>query len=345
MLLSICTSDSTMAIAFRITFQAVMVLLLVFNYWNIRESCSASNFFEGATLRKDDVIIADDLKDIPIATIPKQQQQLKAVPQFGGTSWCPQAVCHSSPMCQPCKRRFLIIFTTGRSASTTLTWMLDSLPGVRMSGENHDILKKQYQLYQETFDEKDWERSVGKRTAFGRNEIPEGSLSCILHSTIELITPPVFPVKDVPKEESTIIGFKNIQSHIFEKPEEMETFVDFLKENLPCARFLVNYRSDIKALAKSFEKNFYWSGDIENRIREEIDSLKHLFELLGPEQAHLLDSAMWTKNVTVLNEALDWMGYSQSCHFSELLEFNTEEYKHTKTDFKDTSAMADCKRL
>lgn len=214
-----------------------------------------------------------------------------------------------------------------------------------MSGENHDILKKQYLFYQETFDEVHWGRSIGQKTAFGRNEIPEGSLSCILQNTMELITPPVFPVKDVPEEDSTIIGFKNIQSHIFENPEEMQTFVDFLKEHLPCARFLVNYRSDIQALAKSFEKNFQWSGEIEKGIQEEIDSLKRLYEQLGPEQAYLLDSDMWTKNVTVLNEALHWMGYSQSCNFPEVLEFNTKEYMHTKTEFKDTSAMTNCQRL
>jgi hypothetical protein len=57
-------------------------------------------------------------------------------------SWCPKAVCLNSDLCRPCQeRRFLILLATARSASTTLDFMLDSLPGVRMSGENNDELK------------------------------------------------------------------------------------------------------------------------------------------------------------------------------------------------------------
>ena len=53
--------------------------------------------------------------------------------------WCPLAACRDSLLCHPCRRRFLIIITLGRTASTTLTWMMDLLPGVRMGGENKAI--------------------------------------------------------------------------------------------------------------------------------------------------------------------------------------------------------------
>ena len=45
-------------------------------------------------------------------------------------SWCPRATCNNSPMCQPCKKRFLFIIATGRSGSTSLLSMLNYLPGV-----------------------------------------------------------------------------------------------------------------------------------------------------------------------------------------------------------------------
>jgi len=35
--------------------------------------------------------------------------------------WCPEAICFDSVLCEPCRRRFLIVLTTGRAASTTLT--------------------------------------------------------------------------------------------------------------------------------------------------------------------------------------------------------------------------------
>jgi len=45
-------------------------------------------------------------------------------------SWCPRATCNNSPLCQPCKKRFLFIIATGRSGSTSLLSMLNFLPGV-----------------------------------------------------------------------------------------------------------------------------------------------------------------------------------------------------------------------
>jgi len=45
-------------------------------------------------------------------------------------SYCPKAVCNNSPLCQPCKKRFLFIVATGRSGSTTLLHMLNYLPNV-----------------------------------------------------------------------------------------------------------------------------------------------------------------------------------------------------------------------
>lgn len=62
------------------------------------------------------------------------------------SSWCPSATCHNTDLCHPCDRRFLILLATGRSGSTSMMYMLDSLPGVRMSGENNAILNHLQQL-------------------------------------------------------------------------------------------------------------------------------------------------------------------------------------------------------
>jgi len=72
---------------------------------------------------------------------PKATKNSLPDTDFGGSPWCPNAICPNSDLCHPCRRRFLILIATGRSASTTLTYMLNSLPGIRMSGENNDELK------------------------------------------------------------------------------------------------------------------------------------------------------------------------------------------------------------
>lgn len=340
--MSSTTNDNMTSSLAKILFQVLVVVLLVANYWSIRESCTPSTF---STVTKDDL----DTRSSADAAIDRPDDKrdggLPVVMDFSGSSWCPKAICKSSPMCQPCKRRFLIIFSSGRSASTTLTWMMDSLPGVRMSGENNNLLRKQFSFYSGTFEAEHFEKGYGEKNAFGRNQILEGSLSCILQNAIELITPPEFPIQDQEEEQSTIVGFKTIRSHIAENNDNMQLFVDFLQEHLPCARYLVNYRSDIKAHIKSWGTNFNWTGDIAKEIQMENDNLMLLYSMLGPDQAYLLDSTKWTKNVTVLNEALGWLGYNSSCYFPEVLEFNTKQYMHTKTEFGDASIFSNCMRL
>ena len=67
--------------------------------------------------------------------------------------WCPHADCYNSPICTPCRRRFLLIIATGRSGSTTLLSMINQLPGVRLSGENKDALLSQMRFTDNFFKE------------------------------------------------------------------------------------------------------------------------------------------------------------------------------------------------
>jgi hypothetical protein len=138
-------------------------------------------------------------------------------------SWCPKAVCLNSDLCRPCQRRFLILLATGRSGSTTLNFMLDSLPSVRMSGENNDELRAIRYMMENVmlkpsvhyFDSK-----VERKTAWGHNPIPPGAAACVGQKMMETINPPLMSTdqSDRPTSTSvmeddadTIIGFKTIR--------------------------------------------------------------------------------------------------------------------------------------
>jgi hypothetical protein len=339
------TSATLMRVHQIIQFLVLGLVFAIWNFWTIWnfEECDVSR--EYVDLKRKNKETNDKLKTKSIEQSGGDPAVLRLENDFGNTGWCRNSTCNSSILCQPCNRRFLIIFASGRSASTTLTWMMDSLPGVRMSGENNDLLRKMYELFESTFDSKFY-RGVGRRVPFGRNEIAEGSLSCILQKTIELITPPELPIHNMEEEKSMIIGFKTIRSFRDKEKDEMKLFVDFLEKNLPCARYLINYRSDSEALKKSVETLFHWTKDVATKIETEKRQLKLLYELLGSERAYLLDSSEWIKDIGILNQALEWLGYNPSCHFSELLEFNTRKrYMNTKTHFSDSSAFANCTRL
>lgn len=274
--------------------------------------------------------------------------------------WCPLAVANPPSKydrvgCQPCDRRFLIIITTGRSASTTLTWMLDTLPGVRMSGENNNLMGHLYDLYEgtlKTLIKKNPERqSVG---AWYRNPLTKSSLACAFQNIVETITPPLpidpslspSSIEEKIKEESEmIIGFKTIRllNEGRRSVEEASKLVDYILEMFPCTRFVVNVRSDVDSQMLSQQKGWNkkgtdeWELGTEKLKRENVILERIARETLGPDRAIFLDSSEWTKNVTVLNNAVEWLGYSRECFFTELMEFNTEGdkgYGHNKKKLK-----------
>ena len=125
-----------------------------------------------------------------------------------------------------------------------------------------------------------------------------------------------------------ILGFKTIRFHTGIEKSELPTAVNFVKEVFPCARIVVNLRSNTKKQAASQMQSFHRN---QNNVTEltydlELDNekLRYVAELFG-DQAILLDSSEWTKNISSLNQIVEWLGFDKSCFFQELLEFNTEK--------------------
>ena len=69
---------------------------------------------------------------------------------------------------------------------------------------------------------------------------------------------------------------------------------------------------------------------MENSKRHIEKELK-IAELLGPERAIVLDKKEWTEDVSHINKVIEWLGFSPTCEFKELLEYNTRGYSATKT--------------
>jgi hypothetical protein len=130
---------------------------------------------------------------------------------------------------------------------------------------------------------------------------------------------------------NTIIGFKTIRfvSGNINSIESTRRKAKFLQQNFPCSKILINYRSDVTAQVKSFEKAFNWQGDIESKARNWNHVLQDTYTYLSQngtmtDQVYLLDSSKWTKDLRLLNEAVSWLGFSKECYFERLLELNTK---------------------
>ena len=257
-------------------------------------------------------------------------------------SWCPYASCFDSAMCTPCQRRFLILICTGRSASTTLTWMIDALPGVRMAGENADTLHYLKNMKEGVMEKEVWATSAGNgRGAWSHNNVPPQSFSCVAQHMIETINPPKLETgKSLPEEEenvreeddqTTIVGFKTIR--FLSGPESDDNkLVEFIKNNFPCSKIVINYTSNITRQSNSAWYAAQEKNSSLSKLREANARLRKISTMFGP-QAYTLDSAVWVKNISMLNEMVNWLGFSEKCHFASLLAFNVggRGYEHGKT--------------
>jgi hypothetical protein len=254
--------------------------------------------------------------------------------------WCPVAKCQNSEICQPCRRRFLIVIASGRSASTTLMWMLNSLPNVRLSGENQDLIKRMREMVDATrkYIKQAPPASSGD-AAWYHNPLVTGSFACAVQPMMEVINPPNLTNNfNKSNEQNMILGFKTVRFHDRKSPwgntvipkEELPAHIEFIKEVFPCARIIVNLRSNTKDQASSGNKAF---PGVRKNITQvaagyefQNEKLRYIAELFGEDQAVLLDSSVWTKNISVLNQAVAWLGFDKSCFFKQLLEFNTGKY-------------------
>ncbi len=248
------------------------------------------------------------------------------------TSWCPNAICHNSPLCSPCNRRFLFLVATGRSGSTTLLSMFNHLPNLRLSGENHDELYVASRLESNLRNqdshrvlEQHWDKKYG---AWRHNGIPEQAIAFPIQDIFYTLNPPPAKVLHrvhLPGEPSIfqydrdkILGFKTIRLNA-ENTWNPKQAADFLKDNFPCSRVIVNIRSDIQSQVQS-KMNLGWDMDTERQVTQN-KFLREFSAHLGEEMAQLIDMNEWTNDISILNSLLEWLGFID-CHFQEILHEN-----------------------
>lgn len=198
-----------------------------------------------------------------------------------------------------------------------------------MAGENNNTLHYLKNMKEAVMDNKLWARNGGKKSAWGHNEVPPQSFSCVAQHMIETINPPKQKTgksfskmeEKVRKEvDQSIVGFKTIR--FLDGPESDDnSLVQFIRENFPCSKIVINYTSNLTR-----QSNSAWHAALKKnstilKLEEANARLRKISTMFG-SRAYLLDSAAWLKNISVLNEMVDWLGFSEKCHFTSLLAFN-----------------------
>jgi hypothetical protein len=235
--------------------------------------------------------------------------------------------------------------------------MMALLPGVRMTGENFNLAGR----FAKLLDNSPPDMLDGKAAAWFHNAIPKESWSCASQTLFTTANPPKLVNGELYKsDEKTILGFKTIRLFQDEiqgnngkslSPRQIQEIakekVETMNRLFPCARFVVNVRSDIKSQVQAWKTLFGSRNTTRtSQVLESHNQLLHMFhQVMGSERSFLLDSTEWTRNITALNQMVDWLGFSPHCRFQAALEYNTKDgYKATKTE-ADCSVSQDCSYL
>jgi hypothetical protein len=217
--------------------------------------------------------------------------------------------------------------------------MLNQLPLVRMSGENNNELYVASRLISNLKEEhgsapildQDFDRQDG---AWRHGAIAPQSMACAIQHVISVLNPPPKEAQlhtaQTPLEvydAHTIVGVKTIR---FQKGSwTVSEAVDFLRENFPCSRVVINIRSNVQdqvnSISKTFGENLSKDATADatmKRVHKMNDFLLDLGEVLGKDIAKVIDMSEWVQDVDVINDVIDWLGY-ENCAFKQILHENS----------------------
>ncbi|WP_296602165.1 sulfotransferase [Nocardioides sp.] len=172
---------------------------------------------------------------------------------------------------------YLFVVTYGRSGSTLLMGLLNTLPGYLIRGENRDALHHlfQFEKTMRTESTRGPRRKLREPTHpfFGITGYPrERAVRQLRRLATETVMRP--------KEETRVTGFKEIRWY----HSDLEDYVAWLREVFPGARFLVNTRNHADVL-----KSKWWAGgeDKSAHLAEIERRLLALAESLGDAAYHV----------------------------------------------------------
>lgn len=158
---------------------------------------------------------------------------------------------------------YLFVVTYGRSGSTLVQGLLNSLPGYLIRGENRQLLSHLHEFHRDGTEQRRQQRAKRRRRGlepsgtdpshpwFGIEDFREraalaGARRLALQTLLR------------PEPDTRVTGFKEIRWH----QPDVEDYVAWMREVFPGARFVVNTR-DLDAVANSG----WWAEDPDSRER------------------------------------------------------------------------------
>jgi len=192
---------------------------------------------------------------------------------------------------------YLFVVTYGRSGSTLLMGLLNSIPGYLVRGENWDALNHLFRFHQTLVEGSTrWDPArLRQRTHpfFGAGDFPE-------QRSLERIRELVVDTVLRPRDDTRVTGFKEIRWY----HDDVDEYVAWLRSVFPGARFVVNTRDHDEVRRSGWWAKHPDKAEDLPRIEARILALA---DALG-DAAYRLHYNDYVSDPTVLRGLFDWLG-------------------------------------
>ncbi len=200
---------------------------------------------------------------------------------------------------------YLFVVTYGRSGSTLLQGILNSIPGYLIRGENRQVLRHLHDYHRACVSERTKLRRKQRRTGaavgdsspvspfYGLDDFPpRQSLIGIRQLALATLLRP--------EDDTRVAGFKEIRW----ADDDVDEFVDWLQQVFPGARFVINTRN-LDEVSQS-----KWWADTPDALAELTEVEERLLALrarLGDQAFHLRYDD-YVHDPAALAPFFDWLG-------------------------------------
>lgn len=179
--------------------------------------------------------------------------------------------------------RFTFVVTYGRSGSTLVQGLLNTLPGGLVRGENNlfvlPLFRSWAQLrdYQKRYGSLAAERGV-QSAFYGMSDV---SLDAFAESARELVTRQLYGSAD--PATVAVLGFKEVAWHRV-RPKEIRPFFDFMDQVFPDARYVLHRRAH-----EDVTKSGFWRREDPESVNQALGRVETIQDRLRetrPERTH-----------------------------------------------------------